>query len=69
MFFIPLSLARAVCLAFGLGLTFGLGLALIVFVPSLALFGWFSVFQVIFHLWEYFFNALFHPSKNCTNGE
>jgi len=53
--------ARAVLWALMLGAVFGLGLAVAVSSASFYLFGWFAIVQVAFHVWEFMFNALFHP--------
>ena len=61
------SAAQAAYLAFGIGACFGVGIGLALFAPSVRLFGLFMIVQCVFHMWEFTFNAIFHPNKlSCT---
>jgi len=56
----------AVLAAYGLGAAFGLGIGLVL-ISDYADFGLFLIALSLFHLWEYVFNALYHPDGLGVN--
>jgi len=57
----------AVSIAFGLGTTFGLGFGLALCSENYVDFGLYMMLHSFFHLWEYIYVALFHPTELTSN--
>jgi len=53
---------RAVTIAYALGIALGLGVGLALFSSSLVDFGLYLISMSVFHLWEYMYVCIYHPT-------